>query len=322
MTEKLEIKELVPEESGGFRLDQVAVNLFPKFSRAKLQAWIKSGHLLVDGQSIKAKAKLLGGEVLSLIMEPESHDNWKAENIPLDIIFEDDEIMVINKPQGLVVHPAAGNRSGTLLNGLLFYNPALEGVPRAGIVHRLDKDTSGLMVVAKTLHSHLNLVEQLRERTVSREYEAIVHGLVTAGGTIDELLGRHPVHRKKRAVVSEVASDSKEAVTHYRLKDKFRTHTLLRVNLETGRTHQIRVHLSHIGFPIVGDQVYGGRPRVPKGSSLDLIKFMEGFKRQALHACRLGLNHPVSDEYMEWEVPAPEDMQNLLALLVEDHKIG
>lgn len=318
MTEKFLLKEIVSEELGGVRLDQVAVHLFPDYSRARLQLWIKSGNLLVDGKVYKAKAKLLGGETLTLEAEVEAHDHWKAEEIPLDIVFEDESIMVVNKPIGLVVHPAAGNRSGTLLNGLLFYCPALEGVPRAGIVHRLDKDTSGLMVVAKTLIAHQGLVEQIQDRSVNREYQAIVHGLVTAGDTVDLPLGRHPVHRTRRAVVSATGTDSKEAVTHYRLLKKFRAYTQIQVKLETGRTHQIRVHMSHIGFPLVGDQVYGGRPRIPKGASVELIEFLSDFKRQALHACSLGLHHPETDEYMEWAVDAPDDIQALLKLLEED----
>ena len=214
---------------------------------------------------------------------------------------------MINKQAGLVVHPAAGNRSGTLLNGLLHHCPELGQIPRAGIVHRLDKETSGLMVVAKTLESHLALVQQLRDKEVSRIYQAVVCGLVTAGGKIDEPLGRHPVHRTKRAVSH--GADAREAVSHYRVLQKFRSHTLVQVTLETGRTHQIRVHMTHLGFPLVGDPVYGGRPRIPKGSSPELISYLEKFKRQALHAWQLGIDSSQTGEAMSWQADIPEDMQ-------------
>lgn len=322
MTEKFVLKEQVGNDLAGMRLDQAAVALFPDYSRGRLQGWIKSGNLLIDGKPGKAKSKLLGGEILILEAETETQERWQAENIPLDIIYEDEAILILNKPVGLVVHPAVGNRSGTLLNGLLYHCAALADVPRAGIVHRLDKDTSGLMVVAKSLVAHQNLVEQIQERSVSREYQAIVHGQVTAGGTVDAPLGRHPVHRTKRAVVSITSSDAKDAVTHYRLINKFRAYTHLRVKLETGRTHQIRVHMTHIDFPLVGDQIYGGRPRVPKGASVELIEYLVNFKRQALHACSLGLSHPETDEFMEWETEPPEDMLTLLGLLEQDSVPG
>lgn len=318
MTEKFLLKEKASDDMAGVRLDQVAVSLFPGYSRGRLQNWIKSGNLKVDGKIGKAKTKLLGGETLTLEAETATQDHWEAEDIPLDIIFEDESIIIINKPVGLVVHPAVGNRTGTLLNGLLHYCPELENVPRVGIVHRLDKDTSGLMVVAKTLFAHQYLVEEIQSRNVNREYQSVVHGLVTAGGFVDAPLGRHPVHRTKRAVVSATGTDAKDAVTHYRLIKKFRAYTHLQVKLETGRTHQIRVHMAHIGFPLVGDQTYGGRPRVPKGASLEFIEFLENFKRQALHASSLGLHHPTTNEYMEWDVEPPEDIQHLLKLLAKD----
>lgn len=315
--EELTFNALVDSTMRGLRLDQAAAQLFPDYSRARLQGWIKDGHLLLDGKPARARDKTLGGEMLTLVAEIESQDHWQAEQIPLDIQYEDDSLMVINKPAGLVVHPAAGNRSGTLLNGLLFHCQGLNKVPRAGIVHRLDKDTSGLMVVAKTLESHASLVEQLREKSVNRIYQALVYGLVTAGGTVDEPLGRHPKHRTKRAVSQ--GTDAREAVTHFRIKEKFRSHTLVQCELETGRTHQIRVHMAHIGFPIVGDPLYGGRPRIPKGADPEMINCLENFKRQALHAWQLGLEHPESGEHMSWQVEIPEDMQHLLNLLEADN---
>jgi len=301
----------------GQRLDQVAATLFPEISRSRLQGWIRDGNLTVDGHSAKAKDKMLGGELLHLEVVVEEHDHWEAEPVDLDIVYEDDQIIVINKPVGLVVHPGAGNHGGTMLNGLLHYCPSLNQVPRAGIVHRIDKDTSGLLVVAKTRESHLDLVEQLREKSVSRVYLAVVHGVVTAGGTVDQPIGRHPVHRTRRAVSR--SNDAREAVTHYRVLEKFRSHTLVQCELETGRTHQIRVHMTYLGFPLVGDQLYGGRPRIPKGASPELIDFLDHFKRQALHAWQLGLVHPATGEEMQWEAGIPEDMQTLIRLLEEDN---
>ncbi len=307
----------VPLEVAGQRLDQVAPQLFPDFSRSRLQSWIKLGNLQVDGKSARGKDKLNGGETLTLAAVLEQQNHWQPEPIPFAIVYEDESLIVINKQAGLVVHPAAGNRSGTLLNGLLHHCPELGQIPRAGIVHRLDKETSGLMVVAKTLESHLALVQQLRDKEVSRIYQAVVCGLVTAGGKIDEPLGRHPVHRTKRAVSH--GADARQAVSHYRVLQKFRSHTLVQVTLETGRTHQIRVHMTHLGFPLVGDPVYGGRPRIPKGSSPELISYLEKFKRQALHAWQLGLTHPQTGEAMSWQADIPEDMQVLLELLETDN---
>jgi 23S rRNA pseudouridine1911/1915/1917 synthase len=314
--EKFTLEALVAESHRGSRLDQVAADLFPDFSRARLQQWIKEGCLTVNGRQAKPKDKVMGGERLDLIAEIEAESGHEAEAISLDIIYEDDDLLVINKPAGLVVHPGAGNRTGTLLNALLHHDPGLEQIPRAGIVHRLDKETTGLMVVARTLKAHQDLVEQLRLREVRREYLAIVCGVVTAGGTVDAPLGRHPVQRKKRAV-SE-AQDARPAVTHYRVEQKFRSHTLLSCSLETGRTHQIRVHMAHIGFPLLGDPTYGGRLKLPRGASPSLISAIQQFKRQALHAWRLGLVHPETLDDMEWEVPLPDDMNSLLEVLAED----
>ena len=286
--EKIQLTATVAPDFCGRRLDQIAADLFTDFSRARLQQWIKEGALRVDGEQRAPKQKLLGGETLSINVQLQPEADWQAENIPLDILYEDDSIIVINKPADLVVHPAAGNRTGTLLNGLLYHCPQLETVPRAGIVHRLDKDTTGLMVVTKTLQAHTNLVAQLQARTVKREYEAIVSGVMTLGGTVDQPIGRHPTQRIKMAVVS----DGKEARTHYSVLQRFEGHSHVQLNLETGRTHQIRVHMAHLRFPIVGDDTYAGRFRIHKGASEDLRDFIQGFGRQALHARALGLIHP------------------------------
>jgi 23S rRNA pseudouridine1911/1915/1917 synthase len=287
--------------------------LFTDFSRARLQQWIKEGALRVDGEQRAPKQKLLGGEVLSIDVQLQPEGDWQAENIPLNIVYEDDDIIVLNKSADLVVHPAAGNRSGTLLNGLLYHCAQLASVPRAGIVHRLDKDTTGLMVVAKTLQAHTDLVAQLQARTVNREYEAVVSGVMTGGGTVDQPIGRHPVQRTKMAVVS----DGKEARTHYSVLQRFHGHSHVRLNLETGRTHQIRVHMAHLRFPIVGDDAYAGRFRIHKGASQHLREFIHGFGRQALHARALGLIHPTSGEQQSWSVDLPEDMHALLEVLAD-----
>lgn len=314
MPQNQQIISIVPPEMDGQRLDQVVASLCPQYSRSQLQKWIKAGQVLVDDKILKPKERLTGGEAIIINAVQEAQTEFEPENIPLDIVYEDDAIMVINKPTGLVVHPAAGNWSGTLVNALLHHDPSLEMLPRAGIVHRLDKDTTGLMVVAKTLEAHTRLVELLQERDVSREYLALVSGQVVAGSTIEANIGRHHIDRKKQAVTDA----GKEAITHYRVEERFPHHTLLRVSLETGRTHQIRVHLSWKHMPIVGDQTYGGRPRVPAGISEELRSALQTFPRQALHATKLGLVHPVTDEYVEWEVPIPEDMAELLCLLANE----
>ena len=315
MAETIQLQATVPEQLSGYRLDQAAAELFDDYSRARLQQWIKSGELTVDGATRKPRDKLLSGEQLTLQAEVEDEQRWQAEDIALDVVYEDEALLVLNKPAGLVVHPAAGHASGTLLNALLAHAPDLASVPRAGIVHRLDKDTSGLMVVAKTLLAQNHLVEQLQARSVSREYEAVVIGTVTGGGRVEADIGRHPRQRKKMAVVT---LGGKEAITHYRLVKRFANHCHLLCKLETGRTHQIRVHMAHIKHPLIGDPLYAGRPRIPKGASEELINGLRGFERQALHARRLSLIHPLSDEEHSWEVALPEDMQNLLGLLASE----
>ena len=309
--ERIEQQAVVPSSDIGRRFDQVAADLFSDFSRSRLQQWIKQGDLLVNSQRQVPKYKLLGGEILDLNTELAAEGDWQAEDIPLNIVFEDDAILVINKSADFVVHPAAGNYSGTVLNALLHHCPSLVSVPRAGIVHRLDKDTTGLMVVAKTLQAHTHLVTQLQARTVRREYEAVVTGVVIAGGTVDQPVGRHAKQRTKMAVIS----DGKEARTHFKVLDRFDGHSHLRLKLETGRTHQIRVHMAHIKYPIVGDDVYAGRLRLHKGASEELQECIKTFGRQALHAKELELLHPTTGELIGWSSELPEDMLNLLEAL-------
>ena len=320
MAEIIELQAHVPEDLRDMRLDQAAAKLFPDYSRARLQQWIKSGELRVNGEQIKPRDKLSSGELLTLRAEVENEDRWEPEDIALDIIYEDNDILVLNKPAGLVVHPAAGHASGTLLNALLAHSSDLGSVPRAGIVHRLDKDTSGLMVVAKNLAAQNHLVEQLQARTVSREYEAVVFGTMTGGGTVDQPIGRHPRQRQKMAVVtlSGDQKGGKEAITHFRLIKRFQHHTHVRCLLETGRTHQIRVHMAHIKHALIGDPLYAGRPRLPKGASAALIQGLQGFTRQALHARHLSLVHPASGDTISWEAALPEDLVSLLDVLEQE----
>jgi len=301
----------IPKEMAGMRLDQCLAEIFPDYSRSKLQTWIKAGRVTVNKISFKAKDKVDGGEQIVLDAEAEEVMEYQAEDIPLDIIYEDDSILIVNKPAGLVVHPAVGHWQGTLVNALLNHQPSLKTLPRAGIVHRLDKDTSGLLMIAKTLQAHNSLSSQLQDRSITREYLALVKGWMTAGGTVDEPLGRHPADRKRHTV----REDGKHAVTHYRLAQRFKRHTLVRVKLETGRTHQIRVHMAYIRYPLVGDPVYGGRFQMPTNCSPELETILRGFKRQALHATKLGLQHPETNEYCEWELAVPEDMANLIKAL-------
>ena len=312
MSDKIELEAVVPENLGGDRLDQVAAQLFPDYSRSRLQAWIKKGELQVDGQQHRPRDKVSAGALLLINTELEQEVGWLPQDIDLDIIYEDASILVLNKPAGLVVHPGAGHADGTLVNALLARAPELAQLPRGGIVHRLDMETSGIMVVARTLAAHHHLVDQLQTRTVKREYCAVCIGAMTGGGTIDEPMGRHPKQRKKMAVL---AIGGKPAITHYRIAQRFGHHTRITVNLETGRTHQIRVHMSHRHYPLIGDPVYGGRPRIPKGASDTLIDALRGFRRQALHAQKLGLIHPETGEDMQFECPLPEDMLTLLAVL-------
>lgn len=312
MKDVFELTAQVPITMNGMRFDQAASELFPDFSRSRLQSWIKDGQLKLDGKTGKPKDKLIGGELLELNAELEAQGEWEPEEIQLDIVYEDDDLLIINKQAGLVVHPAAGNYTGTLVNALLNHIPGLINLPRAGIVHRLDKETTGLMVVAKTLEAHTDLVAQLADRTVSREYEAVAVGAMTGGGTVNAPMGRHPIHRKLMAVLSQ---GGKRAVTHYRVATRFPHHTHIKVKLETGRTHQIRVHMAHIGFALVGDKTYGKSFKIPKGANHQLIEALKAFPRQALHAAKLGLEHPGTGEYTEWTAPLPEDFKGLLEAL-------
>lgn len=265
----------------------------------------------LDGAVPRPRDRVLGGERVELDPEPETATDCVAEAIPLDIVYQDDLLLVINKPAGLVVHPAAGNPQGTLQNGLLHFDPSLAALPRAGLVHRIDKDTTGLLLVARTLQAHTSLVRQLQAREISRQYLALCHGKITAGGSIDAPIGRHAVDRKRYAVTES----GRHAVTHYRVVERFRLHTLVRVRLETGRTHQIRVHMAHLRFPLLGDPVYGGRFRIPSGCGEAALHFLRSFRRQALHAERLGLKHPASGEYCEWDAPLPDDMNQLIEVV-------
>jgi len=309
-----EFTALVPEPMAGIRLDQALARLFGQFSRSRLQEWIRSGRVTVDGRALRAKDKVAGGERIRLLAELVERVECLAQPIPLDIRYEDAALLVICKPPGLVTHPAAGNPDHTLQNALLHHDPALAALPRAGIVHRLDKDTSGLLVVARRPTVHKSLVDQLQARTVKREYRALVVGEPTAGGAVEAPIGRHPVHRKRMAVVPS----GKSAVTHYRVLERFRGYTLLGVRLETGRTHQIRVHMAHVHHPLVGDPIYGGRPRLPVGLSPSLRAAIEGFGRQALHALALGLVHPDTQDWVQWDAPLPDDFLALLAQMRAD----
>ena len=290
------------------RLDKALSMLLPEHSRSTIQKWLKTALVSVDDEILPQKQKIQGGEIIEIQIPQQSYNKALAEKIDLDVLYQDDEIIVINKPAGLVVHPGAGNPGGTLMNGLLFSDPDLFELPRAGIVHRLDKDTSGLMVVARTEMSRLNLIEQLQTRDVSRQYLTVVCGVPISGGTVEAAIRRHPVDRLKMAV----NSGGKEAVTHYRVLEKYSTHALLKVKLKTGRTHQIRVHMQHIGYPIFGDPVYGRRLVIPKGANDDLTGLLRAFKRQALHATKLSFIHPKTNDVMNFEQKLPEDMQRLV----------
>jgi 23S rRNA pseudouridine1911/1915/1917 synthase len=310
----VEIDLTIPELPAGQRLDQVLASLLPDYSRSRLKIWIESGEVLVDGARRRPRDKLFGGESVRIEARLEAADAASAQAIPLSLAYQDEHVFVIDKPAGLVVHPGAGNPDQTLQNGLLALDPGLAAIPRAGIVHRLDKDTSGLLLIARTLPAHTALVRMLGERDIHREYQAVCRGVMTAGGTVDAPLDRHPVDRVRMAV----REDGREAVTHYRVLKRFRGHTHVRVVLETGRTHQIRVHMAHIGYPLVGDRVYGGRLALPGGASEQLRALLRRFPRQALHAARLSLAHPVSGEPLEVHSPLPEDMRELLAALAGD----
>lgn len=307
----IQLQAIVPAHLDNKRLDKAVAELFSEYSRSRLQNWIREGKILVDGKIKRPRDLVHAAEEIRVDALLLPQEIWKAQEIALDIIYEDEALLVINKPVGLVVHPAAGNPDNTLVNALLNHSPALNQIPRAGVVHRLDKDTSGLLVIAKTLVAHTHLVKQLQERTVEREYDAIVCGHLISGGTVDAPIGRHPGQRTKMSV-NEMG---KTAITHYRVVERFGAYTRIKVKLETGRTHQIRVHMAHIHHPLLGDKAYGHRLKLPKNASESLIQALRNFKHQALHAARLGLIHPVTQQYVEWEVNVPNDMKELIEIL-------
>ena len=305
---------IIPAELAGQRLDQALARLFPEYSRSRLKTWLLAGTLRVDGGSPRPRDPVRGGESVLLLGEPEAVIAAAPEAMELDVVFEDEALLVVDKPAGLVVHPGAGNPRGTLMNGLLHHAPELEALPRAGIIHRLDKDTSGLLLIAKSLPAHTALVRLLADRAISRWYLAVCIGVLTGGGTIDAPIGRHAADRKRMTV----REDGKSAVTHYTVLERFRAHTYIQVRLETGRTHQIRVHFAHRHHPLAGDPVYGGRPVLPAGADERLVAALRGFRRQALHAGRLDFQHPTSGEMLRFEAPLPDDFERLLAALRED----
>ncbi len=305
------LKVLIPNRMQGYRIDLALSEMLPDFSRSKITSWIKSGDALINKKFFKPKDKSNGAEIVFLTLNQKDTNDWTAEKIPLNVVYEDEDIIVINKQFGLVTHPGAGNWSGTLANALLYYEPSLSRLDRAGIVHRLDKNTSGLMVVARNEKAQKYLTDQLQSHSVEREYSAIVYGHMIAGGTVDEPIGRDPKDRIKQAVLS----GGKDAITHYRAIDRFKSHTHVKAILETGRTHQIRVHLSYVGHSLIGDLMYGGRVRFPKKASEELKAALLDFKRQALHSKKLTLIHPISGEPMSWKAPLPDDMAGLLEAL-------
>ena len=319
MAQQIELTHTVKESQLGQRLDQAVAELFTDFSRSRLKEWLLEGKVMVNGTVVtKPRTKVMGGEAITVQAELEDEQRWEAQDIPLNIVYEDDDIIVINKPRDLVVHPGAGTPDGTVLNALLFHYPPIAEVPRAGIVHRLDKDTTGLMVVAKTVPAQTRLVRELQKRNITREYEAIAIGTMTAGGMIDKPIGRHSTKRTLMAV----SPLGKPAVTHYRVAEHFREHTRLRLRLETGRTHQIRVHMAYLQHPLLGDTAYGGRARIPKGATQELTDMIRGFDRQALHAVMLRFAHPITGEELEFHAPVPDDMVVMTEALREDAKLN
>ena len=311
MPKQVSLSQQIAVNLAGFRLDQAAVELFPDYSRGRLQQWIKQGELTIDGKRAKASARVAGGEFLRIEAQMVSEGEVEPQDIPLDIIFSDDHLLVLNKPVGLVVHPGAGNWDGTLQNALLNFDPELDTLPRSGIVHRLDKDTSGVMVVARSLKAHASLVDQLQQRTMSRFYEAVVKGETPPAGSINAAIDRNPRDRKKMAVVKS----GRPATSHYKLKQRLPGTSHIEVSLESGRTHQIRVHMTHIGYPIVGDLLYGHGPVKQKGLSAEVIAAVNGFPRQALHARTLKLIHPDSEEKCIFQAPLADDIAGLIATI-------
>ncbi|WP_047045668.1 23S rRNA pseudouridine(1911/1915/1917) synthase RluD [Vibrio mexicanus] len=319
MAQQIQLTNTVKDSQLGQRLDQAVAELFGDFSRSRIKEWLLEGKIAVNGTVVtKPRTKVMGGEEITVQAELEDEERWEAQDIPLDIVYEDDDLLVINKPRDFVVHPGAGTPDGTVLNALLHHYPAIAEVPRAGIVHRLDKDTTGLMVVAKTVPAQTRLVRALQKRNITREYEAIAIGKMTAGGKVEQPIGRHSTKRTLMAV----APLGKPAVTHYRVAEHFREHTRIRLRLETGRTHQIRVHMSYLQHPLLGDTAYGGRARIPKGATEELTEMIRSFDRQALHAVMLRFDHPVTGEQLEFHAPVPDDMVEMAEALREDAKLN
>jgi|ETNmetMinimDraft_25_1059894.scaffolds.fasta_scaffold03153_2 23S rRNA pseudouridine1911/1915/1917 synthase len=304
----------IPVDLAGKRLDQALAVLLPDYSRSRLKEWILAGEVTVDGASVMPRSKVRVGQCINVNAIIEVQERSRPEPIGLESVFEDDAVLVINKPVGLVVHPGAGNPSGTLLNGLLHHAPDLANLPRCGILHRLDKNTSGLLLVAKTLPAHTHLVRDLQQRAITREYRAVCTGRVTAGGHVEAPIGRHATQRTRMAVTDK----GKPAVTHYRVLARFANHTFLALRLETGRTHQIRVHMAHLRHALVGDPTYAGRLKIPAGTSPPLATALRGLTRQALHASRLTFRHPLADKTIECHAPLPGDFSNLLSVLADD----
>jgi 23S rRNA pseudouridine1911/1915/1917 synthase len=317
MNQESTLSASIPPEQAGQRLDQALAALFADITRSQLQQWIEDGRITLNGRVPRKRDKVKEGDAVEIRVPPPVQSGWKAQALPLEIVHEDNELLVINKPPGLVVHPGAGNPEGTLLNAVVAHAPKLAQLPRAGIVHRLDKDTSGLLVVAKTEQARQNLIEQLQEHSVEREYLTIVNGVMVAGGTIEAPIGRHRTQRTRMAV----SSQGKPAISHYRVMKKYRAHTLVQVRLESGRTHQIRVHMAHLHYPVVGDPVYGGRLKVPTGASENLKQVLRGFRRQALHALKLSLVHPKTGKRVQWATSVPDDMSKLMEALALDAKV-
>lgn len=315
-SKKIEQTITIPEHLAGKRLDQALSWIWPFYSRTRIKNWLLNKEILVNNEKKRPRDLVSGGELVVLSAEILPNESWEAEDIPLQILHADEDIIVVNKPAGLVVHPAETTPSGTLVNGLLSYYPELAQLPRAGIVHRLDKDTTGVLVVARGPEAHHHLVKQIQARSMGRRYEAIVNGVMTAGRTIDAPISRNPNNRFKMAVVES----GKPAVTHYRVLERFQAHTHVRVKLETGRTHQIRVHMAHIGYPLIGDPVYGGRPKLPKNANDSLKSYLQQFKRQALHARELHLIHPRTEQAQVFSAPVPDDMIELVELLRQHHE--
>jgi 23S rRNA pseudouridine1911/1915/1917 synthase len=314
MTEKIQQTFTIPDDFCGMRLDQAIAKIMPAYSRTQIQDWIKNATLKVDDAPAKSRNTILGGEVVTIDASLKIQPSYEAQAIDLNIVYEDEALLVINKAAGMVVHPGTGNPDNTLLNALLHHCPELKQLPRAGIIHRLDKETSGLLVIAKTSHALKELNVQLKARTITRIYQTIVFGMIISGGTVEAPIARHPIQRKRMAVMET----GREAVTHYRVVERYRAHTRLKVQLETGRTHQIRVHMAHIKHAILGDPVYGGRLQLPKGATPELVTALRAFKRQALHAAELGLVHPDTGKEMSWQAPIPDDMKELIEILKTD----